>query len=267
MKILFFGNCQIFNLYLSARLAQPNKNGISVDFIDGNLPNAFEILTEQVCNYDKLVFQGRAEFINPPPDFKGPVITLPTVYFKTLWPFDGPDIVVETSTRTDKLVIRGDTKIVELIKSGLTRAEVYDYYLNYDFYENVDFKEYFYDELQNHKNKESYCDIKVGDYIENNFFTDHLFSMAWHPTNKTLYKFFNNDELWDFIGYDENERNISLNFFKGGEVLRPDVPIHPNILKHANTDFGIKTYEINGKTITFEDYLNSYLDIHFNREA
>lgn len=263
MKYIFFGNCQVNQIYCSFTSVKNSvfADDVELEFVDGNTPGCLGVLEASLQTADALVWQGRAEFKDPPP-FAGRTLRLPTIYFSTLWPFDGGDPAVDALPESPPRVPRGDSFIRESMAAGKSVEQVYWEYRQLYIPARMDIKSLFERELETQHKKDKFCDLGVADYIADNMLSHRLFSMAWHPTNELLRALHDQPVLWDFFDLEDVQAALVLKHWAGGEQLQPDVPIHPSVIEHMNLQWRVSEYNHFGEGRQFDDWLIRYLSIY-----
>ncbi|WP_141397834.1 WcbI family polysaccharide biosynthesis putative acetyltransferase [Novosphingobium sp. Chol11] len=263
MKYVFFGNCQVNQIYCSFAAAKNSVfgNDVELEFVDGNAPGCLEALDTSLRTAGALVWQGRAEFKDPP-KFAGRILRLPTIYFSTLWPFDGGDPSVEALSELPPRVPRGDSFIRESIAAGKSADQVYWAYRELYVPARVDIKDLFERELETQRKKDQFCDVRIADYIAGKMLSHRLFSMAWHPTNELLRELHDQVALWEFFDLNDIQATLVLTHWAGEERLQPDVPIHPSVIEHLGLQWRISDYNHFGESRQFDDWLIQYLSVY-----
>lgn len=263
MKYLFFGNCQINQIYNSFARVQNAifEDDVELEFVDGNAPACLEALETSLRTASALIWQGRAEFRDPPP-FSGQILRLPTIYFSTLWPFDGGDLAIEQLLESPPRVPRGDSFIRESIAAGKSAEQVYREYRELYIPARVDIKSLFERELETQRKKDRFCDIGVADFVAGSMITDRLFSMAWHPTNFLLRAFQDQTPFWEYFDLNHIQATLVLQHWTGPEQLQPDVPIHPSVIEHMGLQWRVSDYNHFGERRQFDDWLIRYLSVY-----
>lgn len=256
-KVVVFGNCQAVSLCYSLQwIHHPVVEDFVFVEVDGNVPSAWTDLERALVGAQILIFQGRREFPDPPP-FDGPILRIPTIYFKTFWPYDGHD----PNVMGDGRLVRGDLRIMNTMGRGATDRLVYRSYLQDDISKLMDLDALYAEELATQRRKELNCDVQVADYIEKHFFDSRLFTMAWHPSNTLMIQL--QAEVFNFLGFNAEQRAQAYVFYDTNEArLKPEVPIHPSIVSHFNLKWAPERYEHFNEMWTFEEYVRVYMSYY-----
>ncbi len=261
-KLVVFGNCQAgqssYSL-LRAISAMPELD-LNMQFVDGNVQTALADLDVAIQDADILIYQGRVDFPNPPA-FKGKIFRIPTMFFKSLWPFDGHDPKILESTDATPRFTRGDTFIKELYEMGMDAQDIYDTYINTDISKLTNLDELLTSEIKRQYEKDALSDVSIAPFIEKNFASQRLFSMSWHPTNLLMMEY--QKPIWEFLKFDDAAISLARVHFEGHEKLQPDVPIHSSVIDHFGINWAPQHYNHHGVSFTFEDYLKDYIRLYF----
>lgn len=88
------------------------------------------------------------------------------------------------------------------------------------------------------KRREEKADIKISDYIIENYKKRQLFYSKNHPTNDVLIEY--TERILQCLGYDTEEKMSGTDFFvKAGTLKGHDLPLYPAVIKAL----GISDYE------------------------
>jgi len=170
----------------------------------------------------------------------------------------GQDLFPYGDKNIDKLINekKSVTEIISILKEDniYTKKQVMDN-LNY--------------QIESLIQRQEGCDIKIVDYIEQNYTKKRLFDDLYHPTNFLL-KEFARRILKQLNIYTDEFENVeiekNLNTYK--------LPIYPCVAKHLNLEYksdtgrlpyynftGEKLYpgETYGKELAFDDYIREYI--------
>lgn len=153
-----------------------------------------------------------------------------------------------------------DYNVCRLIYEGKTVNEIVSEISRDDFYSATDIYNYAFSELECTKKRELLCDIKITDYIEDNYTKKIMFESDQHPTEDAICELCR--RIVSFLGIKaEIPRDLQVHSI--GLPGDERTPIYPSILKW----FGLKNKSgqilyklpVTGRKVIFEDYMRSYI--------
>lgn len=218
-------------------------------------------------------------------------IGVPFVYFKGYYPQHVSNPLAKPSPRYPYGQFPyGDQFIIDMIEAGKTDAEIIRTLTRTDLYE----KEFLLDEVEQSLEKlaqrESQLDVKISDFIRQNYQHARLFDTLNHPTEMIGLELTN--QIFQILGLSRLPHTTldlyhtkaapliatgiqTINWMLRRTHLKPfanfyqafltghQVPIYPSVINHLNLTFltAHSTYTVNGyrKKLTFEEYIAAYL--------
>lgn len=192
------------------------------------------------------------------------IISFPVVRLYSLWPLYRVDPRNKPEGKPEFPFGKypyGDKKVINMMKKGLSYSEVFDKYMQLNIKDLVDLDKFHSESLLNGKELEKKCDLKIFDFIEENFSKKRLLFTVNHPTpDLILYQV--EQILLSVTGatIPESEkirvrRNPPLDFMQ--------VPVHPQIIDHFELEWISKDYKYKyGQKdfVTFEEYYWNYIN-------
>ncbi len=250
MKVVFFGNCQAG--WLGSNIEGASQRCAlehQVQFVPMYGPDAREELSCAMDGADRLVFQ-ICERFQEPPSSTVPTLRFPAVYFRPLWPLTAAD----PRTGAGSPIVLGDGFVND--HAQLAPAEIIARYLEA---EDADFG--YLDALLETqattlRSFDALSDVKIIDWLLEDFRRQPLFDMFWHPTQVVYRKMA--PALWDFLDLTVEQRKASLEIFDFYPENQPRIPIHPTVAEHFKLEWWTGSdhrYDHFGKMVTFEEWL------------
>jgi hypothetical protein len=159
-------------------------------------------------------------------------ITIPYILVKSFWPI----LVTTTIDSSDNFnqplrsIVGNQKPITDLIDRGLTKNQIIQQYLN----NQIDFlyKQRFDADIKYLKLKELITDIKVVDYIADNFTKTNLFDSTNHPTTDLVFHMGN--QILSMLGFPAEQINNNNDYYRPSAK----VPIDSTATKYFNLTFG-----------------------------
>lgn len=153
-----------------------------------------------------------------------------------------------------------DYNVCRLIYEGKTLNNIVREISRDDFYSPAEIFNYAFLELELTKKREMQCDIKITDYIEDNYTKKIMFESDQHPTEDVICELCR--RILAFLGINaEIPHDLSVHSI--GLPGDERTPIYPSTLKCLgirNISEGILyKLPITGKKVVFEDYMRSYI--------
>ncbi len=192
-------------------------------------------------------------------------ISFPYPSFVPLWPFhtheprnNYDNLPLNHFTFGKGLYPYGDSFVHGLMRKSVSPEKIHEQYMSLDIAKVVDLDALLTTTLKIlHKRDESLT-IKVASFVEENFRIKSLFNSVNHISNNTVLYIVNS--ILKLLGHSEYRPQYLEHLL---EFVRPQVPIHPSIIRHFGLRFADEstTYVHFGHKYTFEQYLYSY--IHF----
>lgn len=252
-RIVFYGNCQMGRLaecFAKIRDYFPDHDDEYVYF-DGEASGARERLARE--KVDRLVYQVTRKQMEP--SIAAETIRLPALYFRPLWPFDGPD---ERITATGP-VTRGDKFVNRLRHEGLSADEIFRRYSGADLAKDFDLDRMIEKQLFRFYALDAASDVHVADWIGSDFRDRQLFNMFWHPTPETYSRYAG--PICDFLGLSEPHADIACKIVAATAPQLPEIPIHPSVAAHFGLTWAPagRTYQGFTDALTFDQWLWRHL--------
>jgi hypothetical protein len=191
-NIVIYANCQGKGILYYIKKSNNIINNYNIKHIriDNLVFNKDNLNLNDIKNADVLIYQklddkhGDISTNTILNYIKSTCITLsfPYVYNNSFYPIKGPLIIEDKHLKKDCTIIYDNSKtILDLKKKNYSLEKIYDLYDN----NQIDF-------LYGHRwnntnsilsNNEIGCDLKILDFIKNNFSTERLFNIENHPTS------------------------------------------------------------------------------------
>ena len=158
----------------------------------------------------------------------------------------------------DVVVIGGRDNNIDSMYQNISKEEIVAQLSNTDFYSKDDVLKHCDQSIQELKNREKKCDIKISDYIEKYYKKQVLFYTRNHPSNQLLYvllervlKYLHiNEDVYDIIPQKVFDLNHRQDF------------IYPSVAKALGLDLSNYDYmlcrSLNIKADCVKDYVNVY---------
>ena len=190
-------------------------------------------------------------------------ISIPYPIFPVLWPFhchDSRNEQVNGQIFPDGGVINypyGDAIVVGALKKGIDPAEILSYCMSVDYAEMIDLQALLNTSMNIQIQKEADTDVKMLDFVQNNFTNRRVFQTMNHVGNETLLHMVN--QILARLGLAKLPRTL---LDRIDELVRPQSPIHPSVIRHfdlryvdADTRYLVDRY----RYLTYEEYLWNYI--------
>lgn len=192
-------------------------------------------------------------------------ISFPYPAFQPLWPFHCRDsrqgqTLPEALWRPHEdrpYYPYGDSYVLGLLRRAADPGEVVRRYLALDLARETDLDGLLAKTLFIYREREAFTDVKIADYIAENFRVRRLFDSINHITNEVALRIANQILARLHIEAVPEARLQQL-----AEILSPAVPIHPSVrrhfgLKYVNDDtrYAVDLY----RRLTYPEYLADYV--------
>lgn len=206
------------------------------------------------------------------------IITLPSALLRLYWPQMGrnwkgalnPYFKKDTENLFHGPFEYGDENINRMIEEGKNVDEIIECLAREDFYSKTEVEQHVKTMFRMLEYEENECDIKIGNYIRDNYKEKMLYRDMAHMHTCLVcnlvreilrYLHIDTDEL------DEMERLDNNETIQEYQVHCTEVPVYPSVAVHMglkwwNKDmvYDVKFY--NGlKKMTFEEYIRSYYSV------
>lgn len=194
-------------------------------------------------------------------------ICVPTIRFFGLWPqinFNHIHYVnkyyVRPANKSDGAFFAGDLEINKRIDLGMTWEEIYREISNTSFYTKEFVEKNFEKSIRQMEYFEGDKELKIVEYIKNNYKKESLFKDYLHCKNIILFEYIK--QIADILNLDIDYNN--LNDIKKDVHPYTEIPIYPAVAKHLDIEW------VNGETkwfvrsynepryVTFKEYVEWY---------
>lgn len=192
-------------------------------------------------------------------------ITIPYPVFQPLWPFHCKD------SRNDETMFEsfrrpmgekpfypyGDSIVLNLMRRFDSPDDVVRFYVNKDLAEEIDLNRLLERTLETQRQKELITDIKIVDYMAENFRNHRLFTTINHCSNMGL--LYMTNQILQRLGILPLNNKVLDSL---AELLSPEMPIHPSIIRFFNlkyvnehTRYIVDPY----RRLNFREYVADYV--------
>ncbi|ERT04243.1 nucleotide-diphospho-sugar transferase family protein [Lyngbya aestuarii BL J] len=187
-------------------------------------------------------------------------ISLPRLYFKGYWPQHGANPYSKITGDIQSLFSYGDTNLNQMIEEGVPKEEIIQRINKLDFYNHEDLIDNLEYTLNEISKREEYTDVKISEFIRQNYKNYRLFHTINHPTDMVGREVAN--QILQILNMPKLSENV-LPFHK--EVLGGlQVPIYPSVREKLGLNFITpnEVYSLKGlgRKLTFSEYAELYID-------
>lgn len=267
-----YGNCQ--SMYLSALL---QRTKLSEEYIFCMLPWIQNIVDEKVSGFDSRYMSKISLFVyqiakldnafgeNLSTDLILPLlnencikVSVPFVYFNAYFPQYIKNKRNDDTRRGKGHVPYGDKLIQEYLENGYGIQKTAILLGKEDLYTKEQVLENYEITIKELEKREEQCDVKILDYLVENYQNQYLFYSPSHPTNLCLIEVVN--RVLEYIGMAKEE----LSVFEGVEENdSAEMYIYPSVKKNLGLNFERKKfclYRDNSNTPlqSIEEYVQEY---------
>lgn len=192
-------------------------------------------------------------------------ISYPYPVFHALWPLHSHEKRLDDPARKPRfgqldVVYRyGDGFVLSLMRQNLPRDEIIRRYLDLNIPDVADVDGILKRSIETQLAKEETTDIKIVDFVAENFRTKRAFLTMNHVGNISIIYMVN--QMLKILGFSELPKNLHDALF---ELIDPQVPIHPSIIKYFDLTcvHPDMRYRIDPRrNLTFSEYLAHYIDL------
>jgi hypothetical protein len=185
-------------------------------------------------------------------------ITFPYPTFHAMWPFHASDpragkVVDEFGDPNSLLYHYADANVIRMARSGVEPSAAFSQYIAMNVNELGDLDglmDYFF---VDQRPKEDETDIKIIDFVLDNFRRERLFLCINHGSNRLLFHMAN--QILERTGC----RALPLELRDQlSEMTPPEIPIHPGVARHFGISWATPEtrYRIDSRRYwTFEEYV------------
>lgn len=274
-----FGNCQ--SIFIS-RLLQ-NTDPISKEYVFCEFPfvQDMKIEAEQgfSTNYMKFfrlfIYQNVSEknnygrklateqYVLKTLDKNCIKVSIPFVYFKGYF----PQYIKNTRNGLDDICPYGDIKIQEFCEKGLSKAEIMAMAESDTFFSEEEIKKNLQETTNELKIREERCDIKILDFILENYQRKYLFYTPSHPTKECLKELVR--RILNYLGYADVAVNASR--VRENDIIK--MCIYPAVCHKLQLSFEIDRFRFHinyggrdsggGYDDTLQEYIEKYIEYNY----
>lgn len=131
----------------------------------------------------------------------------------------------------------GNRYIEDMIENGMNDTDILSCVMDEDFVETVEIIDNAENSIHELYLREEGCDIKITDYIEENYKEEQLFYSKNHPNERLLNEYVN--RLVEYLGYKRRRFSIVDILINCGSLKGQDMPVYPCVVKAL----GLKRWE------------------------
>jgi hypothetical protein len=201
-----------------------------------------------------------------------PTIEFPPLGVMGLWPFALPDPrnLPEPPKYPWGRYPWGDRLGREISKRGLPRADVFDAYMELSMQKMPDVKEAIHRDKFLLERRDSFCGVKMADYVYGRFTTDHMFWTWGHISSTLLAELLRRliAATPDAFGpvTDELEAEIAKFVLDTPGIGEEQLPIHPEVARVLELEFcpPDRRYRWFTQDWTFREYMTHYIMLDKN---
>lgn len=161
----------------------------------------------------------------------------------------------------------GDRYIDDMLSQGMTATEIKAEVLRDDFISREDIEAAVKDSINELIEREKYVDVKITDYIMENYCSEQLFYSHHHPNEKVLLEY--TERIMRLIGYDTEEISPADAYLLSGTLKGQDIPVYPSVIKVL----GLQKYEkkfypnrwLCNILVDIEEYIDLYIENYKDR--
>jgi len=179
-------------------------------------------------------------------------VCLPMISWRVFWPY---------TPKTEKELRKypySDAYVLDLIRQGHTKEQVIKQYLQLDVDKHIDLEDVYQKNIAYLDSSHNTRDIRITDYIVDNFTKRELFFSYNHPHKDILLQVAN--EILNITGRQSLKSKDVENLPSLGEDFQ--MPIHPAIVDFFGLEFYTPETTVSqyGEQVNFYRYLENYVD-------
>lgn len=269
LNSLFIGNCQSSTLMNLLNRSNEFKNTFDTKWYANwqLIKDQSSIPIEDIKNADLVIYQPLGEVhgcYSTDPNIEGSIgsyirpdaikITHAYIYSSVFWPL--------VKQKQDNGLWWGNEVIDKLKNNGISNSQILDLYHKNEI--DWEYQKRFNESLSILKTRESITDIKVSDYIENNYKNEILFLIPQHPTSKVFLNLAN--KVLKKLNMQELDQNTVTSINDAGlpdstyELSSNMFPMHDSIIQGLNLKY-VEKYLQNSNNF-YEAQIKNYLGIY-----
>lgn len=191
-------------------------------------------------------------------------ICIPNMFFSGYFPqyqemYQSP--LNDVQTFSNGLIPYGDRKLEEsaysLYNDEISFSDIIKQLYTPDLYEKVEVDNNFMSSLNELEEREKICDIKISDYVIENYQKERLFYTVNHPTNSLVKKM--TERILSHLGFDETI--VSGGIVEGLDEI--EQMIYPSVKLLLNLKFDVETNALHkkycDKKLSLKEYTATYI--------
>ena len=193
-------------------------------------------------------------------------VTYPYSTFHPLWPMQGQD-----PRRMDRfddldennmlLYTYADQRVLALRQKGLKPAQIVESYRKLDLASLINLDQTLSETLEAQSEKEAFTDVKIVDFIAEQFRKQQLFLCSNHGSNTLLIYIV--DQILSILGYGPLPATTKNSLH---ELRDPTIPIHPSVACHFGLQWwkGDQKYRVDRRrSLTWDEYIYALADEYY----
>ena len=195
------------------------------------------------------------------------LISFPSLYFLGYFPqfCKNPVNHIIEPNHCAGVIPHGDTNIISMLERGKSTPEIIRELSNPDFYTSEFLQSNLNKTLAELRKRELQLDVKISDFIKNNFQNYYLFYTQNHPTD--LVGMWVVNQILKLLKLPTLNNPLSLEDPRRGILDQIQIPIYPSVIKHLSLKFvernsTYKHYAFSSYEVTFERYITGYIELH-----
>lgn len=191
-------------------------------------------------------------------------ISYPYPVFHALWPLHAHEKRLEDPSReagfgqSDAIYAYGDSFVLSQMRQGLSTEAIIRRYLDLNIPDIVDVDGILKRSIDTQIAKEESTDVKIIDFVVDNFKTKRIFVTMNHVGNVSLIHMTN--QMLGMMGFSPLPSSLHDSLF---EMIDPQMPIHPSVINHFGLTFVTPDtrYRIDPRrNLNFSEYLTHYIE-------
>ncbi|MEO0926654.1 MAG: WcbI family polysaccharide biosynthesis putative acetyltransferase [Cyanobacteria bacterium J06643_13] len=194
-------------------------------------------------------------------------VSFPSLYFTGYFPqyCKNPALKTIRPNHPHGVIPHGDANIISLVNQGKSDREISDLLHNRNFYTQEYLLAKVEESLAELARRESELDVRVSDFIRDNYQSHQLFYSQNHPTD--ILGMFVVNQILELLGFSPIQDPLSLSRSLRGVQSNVQIPFYPSVIEHLHLTFaGRETvYGHNGfctNRMTFARYISEYIELH-----
>ncbi|MEL6930513.1 MAG: WcbI family polysaccharide biosynthesis putative acetyltransferase, partial [Cyanobacteria bacterium J06600_6] len=192
-------------------------------------------------------------------------ISFPSLYFTGYFPqhYKKPNKRIVKSIYPFGIIPEGDLNVANMLEQGQNPNQIIEQLQHQDFYTSEFLRANVDSSLAELARRESSLDIKVSQFIRDNYQQQRLFYVHNHPTD--ILGFYITNLILNKINLPQFDTQDLAANPAAGILDNTQVPIYPSVIKHLQLSFTQNiTYKHNRfctNNLTFERYIQEYINL------